>query len=179
MTRTTTRLVLVLAFAAGLCTAGSAGAADHRFGLGLHYWQSLDDLAKDFPGIEDSGVSWLASYQLDPVGLLKFVADLEYFPDGFGGSKEGAWAPQAFVLIGGKFYGGVGIGMTYASSFENNRSEAYYIGRLGLDFTLLPRVRLDVNLNYQADAFNELGGFESDALTLGVVVRFVLSSGPD
>lgn len=179
MTRTISRLVLLLILIAGLGGGSATFAADHRLGLGLHYWQSLDDLAKDFPGVEDSGVSWIGSYQVDPVGPLKFLVDLEFFPDGFGGSREGAWSPQAYVLVGGKFYGGVGIGTTFASSFENNRSEAFYIGRVGFDFTLLPRVRIDVNLSYRADAFNELEDFESDALTLGAVVRFNLSSGGD
>ena len=179
MTRTISRLTLLVAIATVLCTAQVAAAADHRLGLGLHYWQSLDDLADDFPGVEDSGVSWLASYLVDPAGILKFIVDLEYYPDGFGGSKAGAWSPQAYVLIGDKFYGGVGIGTTFASSFENNRSETFYIGRFGVDFTLLPRLRLDVNLTYRADAFNELQDFESDALTLGAVFRVKLSSGGD
>jgi hypothetical protein len=165
------------AIALMLAMAGPGAAAEHRLGLGLHYWQSIDELAKDFPGVEDSGVSWVGSYQLDPVGLFKFNLDLEYFRDGFGGSEGSALAPQVLALIGGKLYGGVGVGQTFSSSFENNRSSAYFIGRLGLDFALLPRLRLDLNLNYQADAFNELDEADTGALTLGVVARFTLSSG--
>jgi len=174
VSKATGRLVLLIALSTGIGWTGAADAAEHRLGFGLHFWKSVDDLAKDFPGVKDSGVAWLGSYLVDPVGPLKFGLDLEFFPNGFGGSKSGAWSPQAFVLVGDKYYGGIGIGMNVSSSFENNRSGSYYLARVGIDFALLPRVRLDVNLNYQADAFNELDGANTSAITLGAIVRFNL-----
>jgi len=170
-------LTLAAVLACSALIATPASAAEHRLGLGLHYWQSLDDLAKDFPGIEDSGVSWLVSYQIDPAGLFKFEGDLEYFREGFGGSEGSAFTPQVFLLVGGKFYGGVGVATTFASSFENNRSSPFYIARAGIEFTLLPGMRIDLNLNYESKVFNELDNFDSDAITLGVFVRFNIFSG--
>jgi hypothetical protein len=160
--------------------AQPARAADHRLGLGLHYWKSLDELAKDFPGVSDSGVSWMASYQFRPAGLFKLEADLEYFRKGFGGSEGAAFSPQFFVLAGGKFYGGVGVGTTFASSFDNNSSSMFFMARAGLEITLVPGVHFDFNLNYKSDVFSELDNFNSNALTLGVFVRFnILSGGSD
>ena len=159
-----------------LLAPSAATAAEHNLGLGLHYWQSLDDLADEIPGIEDSGVSWLASYIFDVEGPLKLGADLEYFRNGFGGSKGSAWSPQIFAFIGGKWYGGVGMGTTLASSFDGNRSDPYFLARVGVDFAILPHMTIDLNLNYKSDAFNQLDNFETDALTVGVIVRWRLKS---
>jgi hypothetical protein len=163
---------LAAVLACTLLLASPVAAADQTLGLGLHYWKSLDDLAKDFPGVEDDGVSWLAAYQYDPAGLFKFEVDLEYFRKGFGGSTGSAWSPQLLVLVGGDFYGGAGITTTFASSFENNRSSTSFLARAGWQITLLPGMHLDVNLNWKADAFNELKDVRSNALTLGVFARF-------
>ena len=163
---------LAAVLACTVLLATPASAADQTLGLGLHYWKSLDELAKDFPGVEDEGVSWLAGYQYDPAGIFKLEVDLEYFRKGFGGSQGTAWSPQIFVLAGGNLYGGLGIGTTFASSFENSRSSVTYIARAGMQFTLLPGIHLDVNLNFKGDAFNELKDVKSNALTLGVFARF-------
>lgn len=150
-----------------------ATAAEHHLGVGLHYWQSLDDFADEgFPEVEDEGVSWLLSYLYDIEGPLKFGLELEYFPDGFSGATDTAIAPQGLVLLGGTVYGGVGMGVTASDSIDGTFSDPYFLARVGLDLSLLPRLSLDVNLNYQADAFNELRNVESDAITLGATLRF-------
>ncbi len=176
MTGLMKHLTLAAVLFCSALTATPAGAAEHRLGLGLHYWKSLDDLARDFPGVQDSGVSWLVSYQIDPPGLFKFEGDLEYFRKGFGGSEGAAFKPQIFVLAGGKYYGGVGVATTFSSSFENNRSSYFFIARAGIEYTLLPGMRIDLNLNYESDVFDELDNFNSDAITLGVFVRFNIFS---
>lgn len=165
-------ILMMSALAGGTATQ----AAEHRLGLGLHYWSAVDDLVEDLPGVEDEGVSWLGSYVFDVEGPLKFGVDLEYFPDGFGGSSDSAWAPQVLALLGGKLYGGVGIGVTLSSSFDGNASDPYFLARLGLDFPIFPRLTLDLNLNYQADAFNELDELETSALTTGVILRYRIKS---
>ena len=55
-----------------------------------------------------SGVAWVASYQLVPVSLLKLQADLEFFPQGFLGSGEEAWAPQVYIVLGRSLYAAAG-----------------------------------------------------------------------
>ena len=176
MPRPSIRLLVSLAMVWGLLGPAGLEAAEHRLGLGLHYWSAVDDLVEDLPGVEDSGVSWLASYIFEVEGPLKFGIDLEYFGDGFGGSTSSAFAPQVFVLIGSKFYGGVGIGITTSSSFSGNTSDPYFLARVGIDFSIFPRLTLDLNLNYQADAFNQLDNFKTSALTTGVIVRYRIKS---
>lgn len=171
MSRTARICLAMLLVAVPLARAASA--ADHSLGPGVHYWRSLDDLAeKGFPDIDDSGVSWLVSYLYDLEGPLKFALELEYFPDGYSGSTDSAIAPQALVLFGGKLYGGVGAGVTASDSIDGTFSDPYFMTRIGLVLPVLPHVSVDLNLNYQADAFNELGSVESDAITLGAILRF-------
>lgn len=166
------RICLTMLFVA-LPLARVAAAAEHSIGPGVHYWRSLDDLADEgFPEVEDSGVSWLLSYLYDLEGPLKFGLELEYFPDGFSGATDSAIAPQALILFGGKLYGGVGAGVTASDSIDGTFSDPYFMARLGLVLPVLPRLSVDLNLNYQADAFNELGSVESDAITLGAILRF-------
>lgn len=155
----------------------AATAAEHRLGLGLRYWNALEDLPKQgFPDVDDSGVSWLGSYIFDVEGPLKFGLELEYHGNGYGGSTSSAWSPQVLAMVGGKLYGGIGMGITLASSFDSNRSDPYFLARVGFDFSILPRLTLDLHLEWQADAFNQLDEFDSDALTLGAVVRYRFKS---
>ena len=176
MPRTFIRSLVSTLFVVALLTPAVSHAAEHRLGLGLHYWSAVDDLVEDLPGVEDSGVSWLGSYIFEVEGPLKFGIDLEYFANGYGGSTSSAWAPQVLALVGGKFYGGVGIGITVASSFDSNTSDPYFLARVGVDFPIFPRLTLDLNLNYQADAFNQLDNFKTSALTTGVIVRYRIKS---
>lgn len=53
-------------------------------------------------------------------------------------------------------------------------SDPFYAARVGLDFVLLPRIHLDVNLNYRAGTFDELDEASSDTITLGAALRFGL-----
>jgi len=172
----TPRIVATALVALAVLAPAGLTAAEHQLGLGLHYWKSLDNLAKDFPGVDDSGVSWLASYLFDVEGPLKFAVDLEYFKNGYGGSTSSAWGPQVLALVGGSLYGGVGIGMVLSSSFDGNRSDPYFLARFGWDFPIFPHLTLDLNLNYQAEAFNQLDELKADALTLGAIVRYRFKS---
>lgn len=146
----------------------------HRLGLGVLYWQTVDDLAGG-GDIEDDGLSLVASYQYGKKrGLISFEIDLEYFNDGFGGSGETTLAPVAFVLIGNQLYVGAGIGVSFSSGLEDDVSDPFYAGRLGYQFDVLPGLRLDVNLNYRTNAFGELDDFDSDTLTAGAFARIKL-----
>ena len=148
-----------------------AAAAEHRFGIGVHYWDAIDDVIGDGFDIDEDGVTGILSYQYRPGGLLSFELDLEIAPEGFGGSNDVTFSPTAFVLFGKGLYVGVGIGLSFASDLQDNVSDPFYAARVGFNFLLLPRISLDVNANYRADAFNELDDFDSDALTLGAIIR--------
>jgi hypothetical protein len=167
-------LALALALAAGLAGARPA-AADSWVGVGLHAWRTVDDLQSDgFSDLRRDGVSYLLSYQYDPGALLKFEVDGEYYPKGFGGATHSAISPEAYVLVGGFFYGGVGIGTLYSSDFANHFSSPFYAARVGLDLHLLPRLKLDLNANYRFNAWSELHGVNTGTVTLGAVGRFRL-----
>jgi|MudIll2142460700_1097286.scaffolds.fasta_scaffold420828_2 hypothetical protein len=161
----------LIAIAACALAATPARAGEHRIGIGYHYFETVDDI-HNLGDINDNGNSLVFSYQYLPGGLLRFEGDLEYYSDGYGGSTSTAWAPQAYVLLGRGFYGGVGIGAT-KSDFPNGDSwsDPWYAAKIGLDLLLLPKIHLDINANYRADAFNELDNAKSDAVTLGASVR--------
>ncbi|HSF40973.1 MAG TPA: hypothetical protein VLT87_14350 [Thermoanaerobaculia bacterium] len=168
------------AWAGGLAVAAlfyvaPAGAAEHRLGGGVHYWQTVDDLADEgFDSIDDEGRSLVLSYQYVPAGLVKLQIDAEYFDEGFGGSTQEAISPQLYLLVGGRLYAGVGVGMTYSEDFEDSWSDPFYAARVGLDLVLLPRTHLDLNANYRSNAFSQLDEADTDTVTLGAVLRFRL-----
>ena len=152
--------------------AWPARAAEHRFGVGYHYFETVNKI--NAPGdINDSGNSVVISYQYLPGGFLRFEGDFELYPDGYGGSSGKAYSPQAYLLFGRGIYAGVGVGITKSDSFPNgdNWSDPWYAARVGLDLLLLPKVHLDINANYRADAFRQLDNAKSDAITLGASVR--------
>jgi hypothetical protein len=167
------RIVVPMLVLAGLLTA-PAFAGEHRIGIGYHYFTTVDQLHVDNLGaIDDNGNSVVFSYQYLPGGLLRFEGDLEYYSGGYGGSTDKAYAPQVYVLLGRGFYGGVGIGATRSDGFPNGDkwSDPWYAARVGLDLLLLPKIHLDLNANYRANAFSELDNAKSDAVTLGASVR--------
>jgi len=170
------RMVMVVATSL-VCTlvAPLAGmAAEHSLGLGVMYWEAIDDLAGSGFDLEESGFSGIASYQYLPKGIFTLELDLEYDPDGFNGSDGSAVSPVAFILLGHGLYGGVGLGVTFADGLENNVSDPFYVARVGWNFHILPRISLDLNLNYRANTFRGLGDVESDLITLGGFVRVKL-----
>ncbi len=162
---------------ATLLTPGFAEAGEHRLGVGAHFWRTVDDISDDifdspFDGIEDDGFAWVVSYQYVPKGLFRFELDVEYYDGGFAGSPDSAYTPTGFVLFGGNFYAGVGIGFTVSNGLEDDVSDPFYAARLGWELDLLPGISVDINANYRAEAFNDLDEASSDAITLGAILRF-------
>lgn len=165
------RALTVAAVVGAALGALPAAAGEHSIGVGLHYWQTVDDLAAG-AGLKDDGVSLLAAYQYAPTrGLLRFELDLEYFDEGFGGSAEAAYAPVAYLVVGRSFYVAAGFGVTFSGGLADSPSDPFYSGRLGYQFHLLPGLLLDLNASYRTNAFKELGDLDVDALTLGVIAR--------
>lgn len=151
--------------------AGPA-AAEHRIGFGVHHWQTVDDLADDgFEGIEDEGTSGIVSYQYMPEGIFSLELDLEYFADGFAGSTEEAFSPQAYLLVGHGLYAGAGVGVTHS---DGETSDMFYAAKIGFDISILPRLSLDVNANYRFDDWDLIDEVETDTVTLGALIRLRL-----
>lgn len=151
-------------------------AAEHRIGVGVLYFDATDDLGNGGIEVQSDGAAGVLSYQYRPEGLLKFELDLEFAPDGYAGSNESTISPVAWVLVGKGLYVGAGVGISFASDFEDDVSDPFFAARVGFNLTLLPRTRLDINANYRANAFSDLGGADSDAITLGAILRFTIKN---
>jgi hypothetical protein len=164
--------VLLAVVGITLFAAPAAHAAgEHRLGLGANYWKTVKDLDTDF---DKNGLSWLASYQYAPVGLFKLELDAEVFPKDFGGSTGTVWAPEAFVLVGGTIYAGVGAGIYHSD--DGWADSPFYVLRAGLDFELVPLIHLDLNANYRFNDWDGLKGsdLKTDTIRLGAAVRIAL-----
>ncbi len=156
-----------------LTSATDAAAGEHRWGVGAQFWKTVDDLADDgLDDIEDDGLAWVFSYQYDPGSLMKFEIDLEYYDGGFSGSPDSSISPVGFIIIGNKIYGALGIGVTYSGGLQDDISDPFYAVRVGYVLTLLPKIRIDINANYRANAFSDLDDADTDAITLGAILRF-------
>lgn len=170
---------LVLFFALTLGVSSPSQAAENRFGLGVQFFKTIDDVADDvgddsLANIEDDGYAIVASYQRIPRGLFRFEIDVEYYESGFGGSGEDSLTPLAFILVGRSLYVGVGVGATFASDLSDNVSDPFFAARIGYELDILPGLSIDINANYRAGAFSDLDEFDTDAATLGAIVRFNL-----
>src|SRR5262245_5011250 len=150
-------------------------AGEHRFGAGVHYWKTVEDIADELPefDIDEDGLTGVLSYQY-VAGFTRFELAAEYFEAGFQGSNDWAVAPQAYVLVGRGFYGGVGVGVTYSDFADGDWSDPYFIGKVGIDLLLLPKVHLDINADYRFAEWDQLGDADTDTVTLGATVRFTL-----
>ncbi len=171
------RLLVLLAavVVAGSLASAPAAAGEHTIGLGVHFWQTVDDLQAG-AGLEDDGVGFLASYQYKPWqrGLFKFEIDLEYFDDGYGGSSQSAYSPILLAVFGNRMYVAGGIGVTFSSGLANDPTDPFFAARFGYDLRVLPGLSIDLNLNYRTNAFDDLGAFDTDAITVGAIARLKL-----
>lgn len=147
------------------------GRGMHRIGLGVNYWKTIDNLDQD---VTSDGFSYLISYQYAPVWFVKIGTNLELFPD-LANSTDPVFAPELFVTLGGLIYGGVGMGIYYHDG--NWGDKPFYMLRAGLDLPVLPRLFLDLNVNYRFNDWNTLNFVDdigTDTVHLGAAVRFVL-----
>lgn len=147
---------------------GSCWAADQRFGGGVNYWTTVDDLKTK--EADDNGFSYLLSYQYRK-GIIGFELDGEYWPNRFGKSTV---APEAYFLLGQTIYAGIGIGITYSSS--ELADQPFYALKAGLDLEVLPGIFVDVSANYRFNEREELKNsstdIDTDTVFLGAALRF-------
>ncbi|MBT3294063.1 MAG: hypothetical protein HN919_05590 [Verrucomicrobia bacterium] len=170
ITKHSIRILVVLLFMAAWTRMAHADMK-HRFGVGAHYWVTADDI--EFDNIDEDGFAWLVSYQLRPVMLLKFEVALEMLPDNFGGATEQVFAPQAYAIVGGWIYAGLGIGALYSDGEFSD--EPFYALRAGFDFPILPHIHVDINANYRFIEWDSIGSLDedldTDTITVGAAVR--------
>lgn len=169
------RFMAVVVLVAVVCGFGCGtvmAEPSHRLGAGAHYWISMDDVEVD--DVKDTGLAYMFSYQYSTGALLLFEANLEVFPEDMTGTDKNLYAPQAFILLGGAIYGGLGAGYFYYDGEFSG--DPFYILRAGLNMEILPSIYLDINANYH---FTDIGtikdvgdDIDTDTLTLGAMVRF-------
>jgi len=157
-----------------LTSASTARAGSHRLGLGANYWKTLSAIeVQDVTNIDESGISWLASYQYAPEGIFKLEVALEYYPS-LGLDRKAFWSPELFVLVGGTLYAGVGIGDYYNGDIFSDKP--FFILRAGVDFAILPFLFLDINANYRFNDWNSLekDDVDTNTIRLGAAVRIAM-----
>lgn len=169
-----TLYIAVAAFGLTWLAAAPAALAGHSLGLGANYWKTLNNIeVADVTNIDETGLSWLASYQYIPEGIFKLEVDLEYYPElGGGADRKAFWSPEAFVLVGGTLYAGVGIG-TYFDGDVFNKNP-FFMLRAGIDFAILPFLSLDINANYRFNDWHKdvADDIDTDTVRLGAALRF-------
>jgi hypothetical protein len=150
-------------------TAGEAGAAEHRFGLGYLYWQALEDI--ESARIEEDGAAPFLTYQYVPEGIFRLELDLEYYAGGFGGSDSAAFSPSAYVLVEFGLYAGVGAGVTSFDGIADVVLDPFYVVRLGWDFQVVTRLHVDLHANYRVGSSLLHSDERYDIVTLGAAAR--------
>jgi hypothetical protein len=157
---------------AALCVLTVATASHAQLGIrlggGVHYVKTVGDI-KDTPEFDEDAFNLVASAQVGS-GLIKFEADVEWIPD-YGGTDQSLWLPQAFALVGGLIYGGVGIGTGVIDGewFDS----PFYALRAGVDIPVGP-VSVDINANYRfmdSSVFDTVDTEDLDSVTFGAFVR--------
>ncbi len=156
---------------AALAAPGDAAWGAHRLGVGVNYWKTLNNLdAKD---VHEDGFSYIASYQYAPVRFFKVEADLEFFPY-LADRSDLFLAPEVFLTVGGPIYAGAGMGVYYHDGDWGNAP--FYMLRAGVDLPILPRLFIDINVNYRFNDWNTLewSDLDTDTIRLGAALRFTL-----
>jgi len=161
--------VIGIALAAMMLPALAGNAlAGASLGAGVHYLHNLGEIEES--GFENNSYSVLGSL-LWSGPMLKFEAQLEYMFDMMG-TDEGAFLPQAYALIGGMIYGGLGIGLV---NFDGEWADnPFYNLRAGVNLPL-GGLGLDAYATYQFwsdDQLEDLTGDDLDSITFAAVLRF-------
>lgn len=165
-----TLFIAAVAFSLAWLVSAPAARADHRLGAGANYWKTLNDI--DITDIDESGLSWLASYQYVPAGIFRLEVDLEYYPS-LGVDREAFWSPEVFLLVGGTLYAGVGIGDYFNGDIFSDKP--FFMLRAGVDFTILPFLFLDVNANYRFNDWDDVADdVDTNTIRIGAAVRLAM-----
>jgi hypothetical protein len=165
-------MVGLLVAVIGMMSAVDASAeTHHRIGVGVHYWTVLDDI--DVDDAEENGMAYVFTYQLRPASLIKFGLDVEMLPEEFASSEDPVYAPQAYIIVGGGIYAGLGIGGYFTDG--EFAEDPFYNLRAGLDFCLLPFIHVDLNANYRFEEWDDIKTVDedisTDTITVGAAVR--------
>lgn len=160
--------------AALLLAAVPAAAIENRIGVGVHLWTPAGELRENPMAMDENEVTGLVSYQLVLFRPFKLQADLEYFPNGFGGQGIVFVFPQGFVVLGDRWYLAAGAGWFYSSRIEGKTSDIVYLARIGTDLPVRPRLHLDVFAERRAPEPSGLSRLDEDTISFAAVLRLRL-----
>jgi len=166
--------------------AMTASAGEHAFGVGFHYFYTLDEISDELDdSIGDSfhkdglGINVSYRYKFNP--RFGFLAEVQTYPDGYLDAKS-VISPRILAVLGQSIYAGIGIGwnnVKWENATEDfhdsdNWTDSFYILRLGLEFPILvEHLRLDINGNYEFNEWNDVEEFDSDIITFGAGLRIM------
>lgn len=174
--------LLIVGAVVGLMLVTQVSKADpHRLGLGVRYYinsivnqiyEDASDGEIDGISLDDSGLSWVASYQYRGWKLVGLEADLEFVPeDAFVDGGESIIYPQIYVLVGSGIYAAAGIGVPITDA--EGHADLVYNLRVGFDIDVIEdMLHLDLNANYGFSDFDQLSEFSMDYITAGLSVRY-------
>ena len=160
--------------AAFLLAGGQAVAIENRIGLGVHLWTPAGELRENPLAMDENELTGLVSYQLVLFRPLKVQVDLEYFPNGFGGTGIVFVFPQAFIVLGDRWYVAAGAGCFYSTRIVGKTSDAVYLARIGTDLPVRPRLHLDVFAEQRAPEVKGLTELDEDEISFAAVLRLRL-----
>jgi len=147
-----------------------AASAQTSIGGGLNYWHALEDI--DLDEFDQDGASLFFSLRGGGGALFRWEADFEIMPEGFMGSPASTFAPQLYLVAGRTITGAIGMGWYYSDG--NWTDQPFFVLRAGIEFVLLPKLSLDVMMNYRFTDWGELEGedINTDTIMLGAALRF-------
>jgi hypothetical protein len=160
--------------AALLLAAGPVAGIENRIGIGVHLWTPAGELRENPLAMDENEVTGLVSYQLVLCRPLKLQVDLEYFPNGFGGTGIVFVFPQGFIVLGDRWYLAGGAGWFYSTRILGKTSDVVYLARVGTDRPIRPRLHLDVFAERRAPEVNGLTRFDEDTFSFAAVLRLRL-----
>lgn len=179
--------VIVSAVLLMLCYINPVFSSEHSLGIGGHYFKTLEEISDDLnddyaDAFHKDGIGLNLSYKYKPSIIYGFLCELQFFPDGYYFS-ESAISSRILFLMGSTVYVGAGIAWNYLSTepaFEDlggnsgEWTDAYYLVRAGFELPIVPRLKLDINANYELNQWSDLEDFDSDYISLGAGIRIVL-----
>ncbi|HEY7216700.1 MAG TPA: hypothetical protein VIC28_18910 [Thermoanaerobaculia bacterium] len=160
--------------AALLLAAGPVAGIENRIGIGVHLWTPAGELRENPLAMDENEVTGLVSYQLVLCRPLKLQVDLEYFPNGFGGTGIVFVFPQGFIVLGDRWYLAGGAGWFYSTRILGKTSDVVYLARVGTDRPIRPRLHLDVFAERRAPEVNDLTRLDEDTFSFAAVLRLRL-----
>ncbi|MCD4655065.1 porin family protein [bacterium] len=177
--------IIIISIACISC--GAAFAGDHTFGVGFHYFYTLDEISdemKDVMGdaFHKDGLAINFSYRYKFNPHFGIQAEVQTYPDGYF-DAESTISPRVIFLLGQSFYVGAGVGWNHidwedaTEDFHDSDdwTDEFYMLRVGVEFPILTEhLFLDINVNYEFNKWNEVEEFDSDILTFGAGIKFTL-----